>query len=435
MRRLRGTDNSRQHENLQLLVRGNCTLIDSPIARQNDADTTAPKYLRGRWFVAMLQPARGATDWDRDGGLLCLGFRALGMDTRFIALDRPHTHEREPRIDASVEQMTAPEWWRQWQIEGVVLYSWAAPRYEPVARAIAEAGVRCVIKIDSDGYKCPRQGWFRYCWSSYMHFRDSRKRLPAFKAVLKTILFGLVPGIHDFPMLRHLGHADVIGIESPKAKELLCDLLLQFRRDDLAARVRLIPHPVTSDMKYDRSVPKEKLVVAVARWDAWQKDAPLCVKALEIFLESEPEYRAEMIGTAINELERLLETVHSSIRSRIKVVGPLPHSALAIHYRRAQVMFFASRTEGCPVSGEEALCCGCGIVGAASLPSMCWLCGEGGGTLAAERSATGLARALREEAKAWREGTRDPQRISALWIPRTHALEVAKSILSLSRTE
>jgi len=385
----------------------------------------------GRWFTAILQPSRGDAECDQHAGLLCMAFRSLGVDSRYIALSTPRVYENEPRIDASLPQLIDPEWWRQWKLEGVVLYSWAAPRYEAVARAITEAGARCVIKIDCDGYKSPRQGWVRYFWSSYTVLRDTRKRCPALQAALKTALFGLFPAVHDLPMLRHLGYADVIGIESPKAKELLCDLLHLYRRDDLASKVRLNPHVVTTDMKYDPVVAKEKLIVAVARWEAWQKDATRLVKTLDTFLRAQPEYRVELIGTGDQALQRLLKRTHPSVQSRTTVLGPLPHSALPAHYQRAEVIFFASRTEGCPVAGQEALCCGCTIVGPASLPSMHWLCGEGCGTLAADRSVTSLASALGKEIQAWREGNRDPQRISALWAPRVHAPEVAKSILRL----
>ena len=63
---------------------------------------------------------------------------------------------------------------------------------------------RLVVKVDCDGYKSPRQGWWRFFQSSYTILRDTHKPLPALQAALKTILFGVFPGIHDLPMLRHL---------------------------------------------------------------------------------------------------------------------------------------------------------------------------------------------------------------------------------------
>src|SRR5688500_17578332 len=96
----------------------------SPCAECSD-EAQFPSAMTARpecWFVTMLQPERGAMDWERDGGLLCLGFRANGMDSKFVALGETAVHHDEPRINASLEQLSDPEWWRQWGIAGVVLY-------------------------------------------------------------------------------------------------------------------------------------------------------------------------------------------------------------------------------------------------------------------------------------------------------------------------
>lgn len=94
----------------------------------------------------MLQPARGSTDWERDGGLFCLGLQSIGFDSKFIALAPPRVHDDEPRIDASVQQLRDPDWWRPLGLDGVVLYSWSAPRHEPIAKAITDAGLTLIVK-------------------------------------------------------------------------------------------------------------------------------------------------------------------------------------------------------------------------------------------------------------------------------------------------
>src|ERR1700679_3510190 len=95
----------------------------------------------GRWFSVMLQPSRGATDWRRDGGLICEGLRNLGCDAQFVSLGNPRVYNDSPLIEASLRQISDADWWRQARADGVILYSWAAPRYEPVARAIKSAGI------------------------------------------------------------------------------------------------------------------------------------------------------------------------------------------------------------------------------------------------------------------------------------------------------
>ena len=49
---------------------------------------------------------------------------------------------------------------------------------------------------------------------------------------------------------------------------------------------------VTRATFYRHFPSKEDLIVAVGRWEAWQKDTPLLARSLALFLEREPAYRA-----------------------------------------------------------------------------------------------------------------------------------------------
>jgi glycosyltransferase involved in cell wall biosynthesis len=378
----------------------------------------------------MLQPARGSTDWERDGGLLCLAFRTLGMDTRFIAIDRPRVHEDEPRIDASLTQMIDPEWWRRWQLEGVVLYSWAAPRYEPVALAIKSAGITLIIKVDCGAEKSPRVGWWSFYKSTETFFRDQRRPFPQVLALLKTVVFSLFRAVYDRPMLNHLSHADVIGVESPLAAQLLKDLFHAYRRPELTARVVVAPHPVTTDMVYARDTEKHDIIVAVGRWDAYGKDAPKLVAVLNRVLAIECKYRAKIIGSSIEMVAALVETLHPGVRGRIELVGAIPHNQLFHYYQEAKIHFTASRSESGPLTAGEALCCGCSVVGSATLPPLHFFTGDACGSLAINRSTTRFADAIFCEIEAWRSGARDPGAISALWQRRVHAPAVAAALLA-----
>ena len=94
----------------------------------------------GRWFaVILLQYNLRDPFWDRDAGLFHEGFKANGVDSRFVALGDPAMEQRPDLVLASQPQMEDPAWWRQWNLEGVVLYSWALPRFTRVTRALIAA--------------------------------------------------------------------------------------------------------------------------------------------------------------------------------------------------------------------------------------------------------------------------------------------------------
>src|SRR5277367_1310178 len=93
---------------------------------------------RWLWAIPMVYSEDGAF-WVRDGGLICRGFRMLGVDARFVALGQPGERNDVPLITCTLEQMQQAAWWKRLEVDGVLLSSWALPRYEPIARAIKSA--------------------------------------------------------------------------------------------------------------------------------------------------------------------------------------------------------------------------------------------------------------------------------------------------------
>jgi len=244
----------------------------------------------------------------------------LGCESRFISLGEPRVHEASPLIEATLRQLSDADWWRQWNLDGVVLYSWAAPRYEPVARAIKSAGIKLVIKVDTGGEKSPRIGWWVFYKTTEVLLRDQARPMPQLLALLKTAAFYIFPSVHDRPMLEHLSHADLIGVESPLAAQLVKDICHYYNRPELAARVALLPHPVTNDMMPASEIVKQDIILCVGRWDAYQKDTPKLVAVLNRVLGIEMDYRARIIGPSIEVVARLVGRLRPEERARIELV-------------------------------------------------------------------------------------------------------------------
>jgi glycosyltransferase involved in cell wall biosynthesis len=107
------------------------------------------------------------------------------------------------------------------------------------------------------------------------------------------------------------------------------------------------------------------------------------------------------------------------------------HTALKRHYQEAQIVLFTSRYEGFPIAGEEALSCGCSVVGPATLPAFPYMASESSGTCAISRETGDMCDALLAEMTMWRRGLRDPKRISDAWRGRAVASSVAAQVISL----
>ncbi len=382
--------------------------------------SAAPKWLTATPLVY----GENLQFWDRDAGLLCLGLRQLGQDSRFVALgETTSVSTTQPLITGRIEDFHDPAWWRQWEATGVLLNAWGTPRYEPIARAIKTAGLRLVVRLDSDGCKSPRLNASRYYQLMRLNFEDRGRAWPRLAALAKTALHLVSRAAHDDGMCAHLGHADLITIESPLAQAWFSELLFRLGRVDLADRLRVLPHPVVEDFRVSVEVVKRPVILAAGRWESHFKDTPKLIRVLGAVLGRRPDARALVIGPGESVVRREL--------ARIEFTGPQPHAELARHMQGAQVIFCSSHLESFHLVSAEGLCCGCSVVGPAAIPSMHWFTAEQSGTLAGHRSDEALIAALEAELAEWEAGRREAGRISATWCARVHATAVAAEAMRL----
>jgi glycosyltransferase involved in cell wall biosynthesis len=392
---------------------------------------TEARQNRGRWFCAIpMTYSESGGFWDREFGLVCQGFRKLGMDSRFVALGQPSQREDVPLILCTLAQMMDPNWWRQWHLEGVILNAWGLPRYEPIARAIKTAGVKLNLTLDSGGFVHPHVWPRRYLYEKYSTERDRTKWFPAGWALLKTLV-ATVRARHT-RTLQHLEHGDFLTLPSPLAQQRYSRFLMAVRRPDLVRRLRNVPYPATQDMIYSPSIRKQPVIIAVGRWQSHQKGTPVLARVLERVLAEQPGYSARIIGRGEECVRRLMQPLDDGCKSRINIVGPVRHNQLAGHYQESQILLCTSHHESFFIAGGEALCCGCSVVGDVRISSMPYFCSASSGTPSCDLSVNNLRDALHVEIDAWRRGDRDPVQISATWTARLHPERVAEMFLNLA---
>jgi glycosyltransferase involved in cell wall biosynthesis len=164
-------------------------------------------------------------------------------------------------------------------------------------------------------------------------------------------------------------------------------------------------------------------VIAVGRWNSWQKDWPLTRKALEIFLDRNPDYEAVIFGSGLPK---------GSIGERLFSRGICPQEEISKSLREAKILFFASRYESFLLAGGEALFSGCTVIGPGTIPSAFYFSEFFNGPTPPGRTASSLAHALEAEAQAWSQCRRDPHKISKDARHQMGSLVVAQKILTLS---
>lgn len=386
-----------------------------------------------RWFTCTPVHFRGdQTFFARDSGLLCRGFQALGIESRAV-MREPRLPDDEPDlIRAELVEMESAEWWRGHDLDGVVLYSWASPRFNAVAKAISDSGCRLVVNMDTEGLISPwidSSDYFDLFWRS---IKWSNTPWKAGVRGVGYLLYGICPWIVDVPRVKHLAFADITGVVSSLGAERIAKYLKFFGREDLAERVRVIPHPVSPAMSYNGTT-KEKAIIAIGRWDAIaHKNGPLLLQALNLALQKHPDYVAWIIGGGENVLAPIINGFSKDISGRIQLLGPRSHHELPQWLSRSQILACSSNYESFHIASGEALCCGCSLVGPGlrSAPAILDFVAQGHGTNCAHYSVHGMADAIDAEITNWQEGKRNPFDISAIWCAKLHSQNVVQKILN-----
>ena len=335
-------------------------------------------------------------------------------------------------LRASYKNLCDPEWWKSLYLDGLVLYSWAAPRYNAVARAVHLAGVRSVVYMDTHGLISPLgnpQAWWKFGWrptwalagNSFLKFYSFAKFL-----IDSSLL------ITARRRVRHLTSSHITTLPTRAGVTWMKQELAALGRSDLAEKVFYSPHPQKILFNYNHA-PKENLVVSVARFrpEDWaQKRPDLLIKALNTFLKKKPDWKAIVVGNSASQLEKSLRL---EPHKNIQFLDYLAHEELVKLYQKAKIGFWTSLWEGQQGTAAQALCCGCSVVAPESPLNNCFgdYVSTSSGRLAVKATPQFLAESLFLEVDSWQEGARNPAEISAFAKELFHAPSVAKRILSM----
>lgn len=409
-----------------------------PAATRDGIDTPAAPP---SWFTCTpVRFAGGDAFFARDSGLLCKGFQSIGVPCRAIMPGpaMPDDHDGNDLIRTDYRNLEDPAWWRALGADGVVLYSWAAPRYAKVASAIREAGVFLVINTDTAGILSVWTDGLRYLAFRHRYLRFLHGGLRATIHFIVVAVRDALPWTVDLPRLRHMACANHVGAVTPLAVQRIARYARFFGFPQVASRITLIHHPVADYFDWHGAT-KEKSVVAVGRWtrnDAVKRPALLLAIAGR-FLAMRTDHRFDIIGPCDAFIEEAHRGLPAAVRERVILHGRLPNRESREIVERARIALCTSANESFHIASAEAVCAGCSVVGLKSpfIAFLSYLADEGCATLAQEDSLDSFVDALDTEARAWDAGERDPAHISAMWKPRLHAPATAERILKLAADE
>ena len=317
-----------------------------------------------------LQGEPGRVFWHRDLGLLTQGFRKLGHEALLAIHPQPgcgpfpsSPSPEEPVLWVSPAEAASPLWWGSQKPDLVILGLWTRPCYDPVRRAALSATSRVVERADSDGMRTASCGWKPYAQRRFDYFRD---RTPAWPTALSVFFSGLYTVVSlmatpwmEARLARTLRLLPALTVETPEATRLWKNLARKLGANP--DRIHCVPHPIQTDLFVsDPAVERQKRIIAVGRWESYQKNLPLLLQALIPFLNQHPDWSSLVLGSGLS-----TEPPHS----RIRFSPPVSPRALAHHMQSSKVFLSSSRYESFGLAAAEAMACGCLSLGPPGLVS------------------------------------------------------------------
>jgi glycosyltransferase involved in cell wall biosynthesis len=370
----------------------------------------------------------GADFFTRDSGLLCRGLQSIGIESRAVMPNPGGKTDETDLIRTDAKNLESVAWWRDRQLDAVVLYAWGRPKFRHVARAIRQAGIFLILNQDNGGLVSPLAG-FRG-WMAEQR-KLSGGGWPCWKQIAKGLSYGLL--VTDPLRAMHLNYGDVIACVSPRAGEHYRKLCRIYGGRRLVDRVRILPHAVEPRFRFSRKS-KKRQVVCVGRWDdRIQKRPERMTEVVGQLIADDRALKVVIFGNAVDELVRWHAGLIADDRERIELRGRVDRDELAEILADSQVFYSPSSYESFGIAAAEALCSGCSVVAqhSVSMSAFEWFVSESSGRLAETETLGSHLAALQAELDDWGTGRRNPSAISAVWCTRLHADHVARQVVEM----
>lgn len=375
------------------------------------------------------------TFFARESGLFSVGLNGIGVESRPI-MPGPTMDDDDPRlIRTEYINLESADWWRSMNLDGLILYSWASPKYNKIAQAVKIAGIPFLVNMDTSGLissLAPKSEWWR---ESHKRFLYECRTLRSIANEVCRIMGDLLYKRSAKSRLAHYEAATSVAAVTPLGSLWIPGEVNGLGRSDLTHKFTYLPHPQLEVFNYG-DVEKENLVITVGRWekDDWpQKNPRTLLNAYAEFLHARPDWKGIIVGKGAKDLANNLQINNKIFNGHLDFIDYVPPNELPAIYSKSKIGFWSSRWEGQQGTGAQALCCGCSVVSHDSAHMSCFrhYVTRGSGRLARHNDASALARELILEAQSWDEGNRDPKIISSAWSNEFHASNVASRSMEL----
>jgi len=375
----------------------------------------------------------------RDAGLLCRALQQIGHTSKLVLPARESESEEPPDVlRASRGQLEDSAWWKQLDIEWLVVVGWGFRRHTPLIRMARRAGIKVCLILDSNGVAFPfphfREG-VAMSWNKSENVENLFLR--PFSTAARVGYFGVKFFFQVcLSKYQQMKEVDLLVFQTPQSLYGHCELIRAFGGNPSHFPMAMLGYPIpdhfTANQK-NQVLKSPRRVIAVGRWDAITVKRPhKLMEIIYLLLATEPRASVDIFGLAPPFMSSWREGLQSPIRTRIVLHGVHPPPVVLGAMSAAQVLLTTSPAEGLPLVALEALCAGCTVTGLDSptLPALRWAAIEDNATLSKDDRAASYVNSILIEFDQWEKGRRDASAISTKWCSRLLANNFAQTLVS-----
>lgn len=355
------------------------------------------------------------------------GFARIGVEAISVCRAGCEAGYPHPVVTVSGDaDLGRREFWDGVGCDSAVVWSWLGN--VELMRAIRACGVRVLALGDSDGLASPL---YHPVSTFKMGFPIQPPTVWKVLRMLPNHLSVAVSGAR----VTHRRVADSVlspnvhTLPSVGAIAALDRGLSRAGRHKAVGVMRWLPYPVPNEI-CDRPVElrRENRIIAVGRWDAWQKNASLLARTIDMVCAAGPGPHFTLVGAAS---DTAFAPLAARYPGRVTALGRVPRERVGELMATCRSLLMSSRWEGSPQVANEMLASGGTVVGT-PIPSLVGITDNNRfGRVSLRHTAHALAAAVRDELACWDSGGRDPAQIAAHWRPLVSPEAVALRILRL----
>lgn len=373
----------------------------------------------------------------RDSGLLCRSFQALGLESKVVmpALAMDVGGDPPDVIRAAPNDFSDPVWWQSLGIDAVVFIAWGFKQHTQVIRAAREAGILTCAIIETCGNPFPYGeilGTIRMIWRKGKFVESLPKRLAG--TLARSFLAAFQGLTEQYHRSVQIGVPHIAAFDTPSGMERCLKVAEWFPWIDSRSQALLLGYPIPDSFAPRPLDQRHPNVVAVARWDALRHKRPhVLMKMIDHVLPHHQTVTFEIFGRLTEALELWHAGLPSGYQIRVNLRGIQPSTSISEALGRSQILYCPSAMDGIPLAVVEGLCGGCSVAGLETLDvaGLHWAVREGDGSFAPDDSVAAHATAVCNELTAWKNGQRDPMKISEKWKHWFSAREFAQRVVLL----